>query len=433
MSTKKLLRISLLIVIVLIVFVVIGKKLGWIGSEKPSEVYVESVEKRTIYETITGSGRIEPVVNVKVSADVSGEIIELLVKEGEYVRMGQLLLKIKPNTYVSVRDRAQAALDNARVNLDNARARFQQSQVQFDRVRLSYERNKMLWENKTISQSEWETAESEYKLAQVDLQVATENVRAAEFGVKSAEASLAEAEENLRKTSVYAPIDGTVTKLNVKRGERVVGTEMMAGTELLQVADLSKMQVVVSINENDIIRVKKGDTAIVEVDAYMGTKLAGVVTDIAHSASVSGQLADQVTTFEVKIELFPESYKSLTTPVNPYPLRPGMTANVDIHTQVSYNAIAVPLAALTMRSATKDSLKPSQSSDMMQEVVFVVKGNRARMVPVVTGIQDENFIEVKSGVQLGDKVVVGPFNLLSKRLKDDMPVVIVKREKFIKE
>lgn len=433
LSENKALKLILIAVFVLMAFVIIGKKLGWIGTEKPVEVYAETVARRTIYETITASGRIEPVVNVKVSADVSGEIIELYVKEGQRVEAGQLLLKIKPNTYISVRDRAKAALDNARVNLDNANARYQQTMLQLERVRQSYERSKKLWENRAISQSEWESAESEYKLAEVDLKVAEENVRAAEYGVKSAEASLAEAQENLSKTSVYAPLDGIVTRLNVKRGERVVGTEMMAGTELLQIADLTKMQVVVSVNENDIVRVKVGDTALIEVDAYLGQKFKGIVTDIAHSAAVSGQLADQVTTFEVKIEILPASYASLVMPNNPYPLRPGMTANVEIHTQVSYNAVAVPLAALTVRSSGGDTTKNLTNSDRVKEVVFVVDRGRARMRSVATGIQDENYIEIKKGVEIGEKVIVGPFNMVSRRLKDSMQVVIVDQKKLIKE
>ncbi|MGC8824862.1 MAG: efflux RND transporter periplasmic adaptor subunit [Bacteroidales bacterium] len=430
---NKVLKLTLIAVVVLVAFVIIGKKLGWIVTEKPVEVYAETVARRTIYETITASGRIEPVVNVKVSADVSGEIIELLVKEGQRVEAGQLLLKIKPNTYISVRDRAKAALDNARVNLDNAQARYQQAMLQLDRVRQNYERNKKLWENKLISQSEWEAAESEYKLAEVDLKVAAENVRAAEYGVKSAEASLAEAQENLMKTTVYAPLAGIVTRLNVKRGERVVGTEMMAGTELLQIADLTKMQVVVSVNENDIVRVKPGDTALVEVDAYMGKKFRGIVTDISHSANVSGQLADQVTTFEVKIELLPESYASLIMPNNPYPLRPGMTANVEIHTQVSYNAISVPLAALTVRSSNSDTVNSSANSDRLKDVVFVYDRGRARMRMVTTGIQDENYVEIKMGVETGEKVIVGPYNMISRQLKDSMLVKVVDQKKIIKQ
>jgi len=430
---NKLLKISLIVVLALLVLALVGRKLGWVGTDKPIEVYADTVARRTIYETITASGRIEPVVNVKVNSDVSGEIVELYVKEGQRVETNQLLLKIKPNTYISVRDRAQAALDNARVNLDNARARYQLAMLQLDRTRLSYDRSKTLWENKTISQSEWEAAESEYKLAQVDVQVAAENVRAAEFGVKSAEASLAEAEENLRKTAVYAPMEGIITRLNVKRGERVVGTEMMAGTELLQIADLSKMQVVVSVNENDIVRVKSGDTAVVEVDAFLGKKFYGVVTDIANSASVSGQLSDQVTTFEVKIQIFPESYSNLSSAANPYPLRPGMTANVEIHTSVRYNAVAVPLAALTVRPLKSDRHQRTAGKDSTQEVVFVIEGNRVRMRPVVTGIQDENYIEILRGVNVNESVVTGPFTAVSKRLADSVPVKVVNRTKFIKE
>jgi len=268
-------------------------------------------------------------------------------------------------------------------------------------------------------------------VAEVDLAVARENVRSAEFGVKSAEASLAEAIENLRKTSVYAPIEGIVTRLNVRRGERVVGTEMMAGTELMHIADLSKMQVVVTVNENDIIRVKKGDTATVEIDAYYGNILKGVVTEIAHSATTTGQLTDQVTTFEVKIELLPSSYSHLVSNVNPYPLRPGMTANVDIHTQVKFNVVSVPLSALTARVLKNDTT--IRSSTGSTNVVFVVKNNRAWMRRVITGIQDENYIEIVSGVSPGESVVVGPFIAVSKLLSDSSRVVIENKVKNLNE
>ncbi|MCX7985688.1 MAG: efflux RND transporter periplasmic adaptor subunit [Bacteroidales bacterium] len=433
MFKNKTLKYTLLGVLALIIFTLIGKKIGWIGSEKPLEVYVEKAIKRTIYETITANGKIEPVINVKVSSDVSGEIIELYVKEGQKVDEGQLLLKIKPTTYISARDRAQAALDNAKVNLDNANARFEQAKVQFEKIKLTYDRNKVLWENRTISQSEWENVESEYKLAQMDLQVAKENVRAAQFGVKSAEASLAEANENLRKTSIYAPMSGVITKLNVKKGERVVGTEMMAGTELLHIADLNKMQVVVTVNENDIIRVKVGDTAIVEVDAFLGKKFKGIVTDIAHSASISGQLADQVTTFEVKIELIPSSYIYLSTRENPYPLRPGMSSNVDIQTQVRKGVVSIPLSALTSRSRKSDSIANNEIADSLSLIVFLVKNNHAILQPVTTGIQDENFIEIVKGVKEGDEVIVGPFLAVSKHLHNNMPVQIVDKKTFIRE
>jgi HlyD family secretion protein len=428
-KSNKLLKFSLIAVVALILILLIGKKVGFIGKEKPVEVWVDKSARRTIFETITANGKIEPILEVKVSADVSGEIIDLFIKEGQSVKKGQLLLKIKPNIYISALDRAQAALNNAIANLDNLRARYNQSLVQLDKVKLNYERNKKLWEDKTISQSEWEAAETEYKVAVMDVDVAKENVKAAEYNVKSAEASLSEARENLSKTSIYAPMDGIITVLNVEKGERVVGTEMMAGTELLRVADLDQMRVLVTVNENDIVRVKLGDTAIVEVDAFMGNKFKGIVSDIAHSASTSGALADQVTSFDVKINLFPESYKSLVTASNPYPLRPGMTANVDVRTQVKFNTVSVPLEAITSRYNKADSTAGSSAP----EVVFVVDNNRAILKKVKTGIQDDSFIEILDGLKEGETVVVGPFTAVSKRLSDKALVKIVKKNSIINE
>lgn len=429
MKNNKLLKYLIIITIALISFLIIGKKLGFIGASKPIHVTVEKVSRRNIVEIITANGKIEPELEIKVSADVSGEIIDIYIKEGEEVSKGQLLLKIKPNIYISARDRAIAALNSARANYDNARARYEQSIIQFEKVKLSYERLKKLWEQQTISNSDWEIAQSEYQTAQIEVKVAQESVKAAEFSVKSAEASVNEAEENLSKTSVYAPMNGIITKLNVEKGERVVGTEMMAGTELLRVAKLNRMKVKVTVNENDIIRVKKGDTAIVEVDAFLGNKFKGIVDEIAHSANVTGQIADQVTTFDVKILLIPETYNQLVTQLNPFPLRPGMSANVDIITQIKYLILAVPLESVTTRNIDKtDSLDSQQN----KEVIFIVDKNMAVIQPVVTGIQDNNYIEIISGVKEGDKVITGPFSAVSKKLTNGTSITIVDKNKIFK-
>ncbi|NLJ44897.1 MAG: efflux RND transporter periplasmic adaptor subunit, partial [Bacteroidales bacterium] len=312
MKNTRLLKILVPAVVVLIAFAIIGQKAGWFGKAAAVKVAVENAQKRTITETITANGKIQPEKEVKITPDVSGEIVELTVKEGDHVEKGQLLIRIKPDVYISQKDRSMAAISSAR-------ARLAQAEAQFIQAELSFNRTKQLYSEETISKSEYEQAEASYSVAKAE-------VDAAKFSVVSAEASLKEANENLVKTSIYAPMTGTVSMLLVELGERVAGTGMMAGTEMLRVADLSRMEAQVEVNENDIPRVKLGDTATIEVDAYVDYKFKGVVTEIANSAKTTGVSADQVTNFDVKILVLPESYKDLTDKGTVHPLRPGMSA-----------------------------------------------------------------------------------------------------------
>lgn len=445
MFTSKIKKYLIIGVCALIVLAIVGKKAGWFGGDKPINVSTEKAQKRTIYEVITANGKIQPETEVKVSADVSGEIIDLFVKEGESVVVGQLLLKIKPYIYISARDRATAAVNTSKANLENAVARKVQSDAQFNKSKLSYERNQKLWEQQTISQSEWEAVKAEFEMAKADVDAAYQNIKSAEFNVKSAEASLNEANENLSKTSVYSPMTGIITLLNVEKGERVVGTEMMAGTELLRVADLKSMEVDVEVNENDIVRVGFKDTAIIEVDAYLDQKFKGLVTEISNSASnVSQTSADQVTSFEVKIIMLEESYKQLITDKNRFPFRPGMTANVDIQTQMRSNILTVPIEAVTSRtdSATENFKKPIKESDKStaktanteaQEIVFVVDKKLARSRKVKTGIQDNNYIEIVSGLEDGSEVITAPYSAISRKLKDSVQINVVDKKSLFSE
>jgi HlyD family secretion protein len=319
MKNNKILKILLPAVLVLIILAVIGKKAGWFGKELTIKVAVEVAEKRTIIETISANGKIQPEKEVKLSPDVSGEIVELTIKEGDQVVKGQLLLRIKPDTYISQKDRSLAAISSAK-------ARLAQSEAQFTQAELSFKRNKQLYDEQTISKSEFEQAQASYTVAKAE-------VDAAKFSVISTEASLKEANENLTKTSVYAPMSGTVSMLLVELGERVAGTNMMAGTEMLRVADLSRMEAQVQVNENDIVKVTLGDTALIEVDAYLDQKFKGIVTEIANSAKTTGVSADQVTNFDVKILVLPESYQKLIDAGEANPFRPGMSATVDIQTE----------------------------------------------------------------------------------------------------
>jgi len=413
MKNKKILKILLPAVILLIIFAIVGKKAGWFGKAVTVKVAVENAEQRTIIETITANGKIQPEKEVKITPDVSGEIVQLTVREGDQVEKGQLLLRIKPDVYISQKDRSLAAISSAR-------ARLAQAEAQFIQAELSFNRTRQLYEEQTISKSEFEQAEASYSVAKAE-------VDAAKYSVISTEASLKEANENLVKTSIYAPMSGTVSMLLVELGERVAGTGMMAGTELLRVADLSRMEAQVEVNENDIPRVDLGDTATIEVDAYVDYKFRGIVTEIANSAKTTGVSADQVTNFDVKILVLPESYKELADKGNANPLRPGMSATVDILTETKQGIIAVPIQSVTTRTDTT-KITQTVSDEEIRTLVFITDGERALAKDVKTGIQDNSYIEVISGVSAGDRVISAPFSAISKKLSDSTLVEIVKKE-----
>jgi HlyD family secretion protein len=413
MKTSKILKILIPAVILLIIFAVIGKKQGWFGKAVTVKVAVENAEKREITETITANGKIQPETEVKITPDVSGEIVELTVKEGDQVQKGQLLLRIKPDVYISQKDRSLAAISSAR-------ARLSQAEAQYIQAELSFKRSKQLFEEQTISKSEFEQAEATYSVAKAE-------VEAARFSVVSAEASLKEANENLVKTSIYSPMTGTVSMLLVELGERVAGTGLMAGTEMLRVADLSRMEAQVEVNENDIPSVKLYDTATIEVDAYPDYKFRGVVTEIASSAKTTGVSADQVTNFDVKILVLPESYKDLPGNKSDSPLRPGMSSTVEIQTETRSGIIAVPIQSVTTRTDTTKVVSV-KSDDDTRTIVFVVDGERVRARDVKTGIQDNKYIEITTGVSEGDKVISAPFSAISKKLSDSSLIEIVKKD-----
>jgi HlyD family secretion protein len=413
MKNNKILKILVPAVILLVIFAIVGKKLGWVGKAVTVKVAVENAENRTIVETITANGKIQPEKEVKITPDVSGEIVELTVREGDRVEKGQLLLRIKPDVYISQRDRSLAAISSAR-------ARLAQAEAQFIQAELAFNRTKQLYAEQTISQSEYEQAEASYSVAKAE-------VDAAKYSVISTEASLKEANENLVKTSIYAPMTGTVSMLLVELGERVAGTGMMAGTEMLRVADLSRMEAQVEVNENDIPRVKLGDTATIEVDAYVDHKFRGVVTEIANSAKTTGVSADQVTNFDVKILVLPESYEGLTGRGSEHPLRPGMSATVDIQTVTKEKIIAVPIQSVTTRTDTTKIVQ-STTTDDIRTLVFITDGERALAKDVKTGIQDNIYIEIISGIAEGDRVISAPFSAISKKLSDSTLVEIVSKD-----
>lgn len=415
MKSNNLLKIIAIVVVILIIFAVIGKKQGWFGKELMVKVAVEKAEIRTIVEMITANGKIQPEKEVKISPDVSGEIVLLNVQEGDYVNEGDLLFKIKPDTYISMRDRVQASLESAKARSSQAKAQFIQSE-------LAFKRSKQLFEEETISQSEYEQAEASYKVAQAE-------VDAAEFSVKSAEASLSEAREALIKTTVYAPMSGTISSLLVEQGERVVGTEMMTGTEVLRIADLTRMEAQVEVNENDIIKVMLNDTALIEVDAYLDHTFKGLVTEIANSAKTTGVSADQVTTFDVKIFVLPESYRDLTGPAGANPFRPGMSTTVDIQTEIKYDIITVPIQSVTTRTDST-AVAATLADEEEKTIVFESDGTYALAREVKTGIQDNNYIEIVTGIEENTEVISAPYSAISKKLSDSTLIEILPREEL---
>ncbi len=424
--------------LLLIIVLVIGKKAGWFGASNMIEVAVEKTELRDIVETVSASGKIQPEMEVKISPDVSGEIIALYVKEGDKVTKGQLLVKIRPDVYESYLDRATAALNNSKANLANSEARYIQAEQ-------AYQRNSKLHKDKVISDADFEQIKSNYMVSKAD-------VEAARFNIKSAEASVKEAKDNLVKTTIFSPVDGTISKLNVELGERVVGTTQMTGTEMMRIANLSNMEVNVDVNENDINRLSVGDTANIEVDAFLDTKFKGIITEVANSASVVGTSADQVTNFTVKIRILSESYAHLMKDKSmPSPFRPGLSATVDIQTNKKTRILTIPIQAVTVRddtSSVNDKKKYTAKKEKEEETkkentkeekvaeefeyVFVVESGKAKMIRVKTGIQDDQYIEILEGLKEGQEIVTAPYLAISKLLKNDIAVQIVKEEDLFK-
>ncbi|MCB2377066.1 efflux RND transporter periplasmic adaptor subunit [Hymenobacter sp. BT635] len=442
MKNNRLLYILLAVVVLMLGGFMLAKKKGWVGQPAGTEVMTAKAAPQTIVEKVSASGKIQPETEVKISPDVSGEIIELYVAEGDSVKKGQLLLRIRPDNYQANVNMQSASVNTQRANVGQTQARLQQLIATAKQTELTYRRNASLYKQKVISQADYEASKAAYDASQEEINSARQSIRAAQSNVASAQASLDDARRNLNKTTIYAPVSGTVSKLNVEKGERVVGTSQMSGTEIMRIANLNSMEVRVNVNENDIINVHLGDSVEVEVDSYASKdeKFRGLVTSIANTAK-DALTAEAVTEFEVRIRLLPESYRHLVRSVQGrtvVPFRPGMTASVDIITDRKSNVMSVPLAAVTTRSdsaaatagkpeekgaAVPVSTKAAPKTDI-QEVVFVVRNGKAVMTPVKTGISDFANIEIRSGLQAGDEVVSGPFRAVAKTLKDGNQVVV---------
>jgi HlyD family secretion protein len=433
----------------LIVLALVGKKMGWFGGAKEIEVAAENVIQRTIVETVSASGKIQPETEVKLSPEVSGEIVELYVKEGDRVKRGQLLMRIRPDFYASDYNRSEAMVNEVKANMATSAARLASAEATFKNVQSSYNRNKKLYDEKVISQSEYDAALAQYEQAQQDVLAARQSLQASKYNVASSQATLKQSGVSLAKTTIYAPMDGIVSTLGVEVGERVLGTSQMAGTEIMRIADLKTMEAVVDVNENDINRVSLRDTADVEVDAYLGKKFKGVVTEIANSATSANGVAstDQVTNFKVKVRLLPSSYNELMKAgeESRSPFRPGLSATIDIHTNTVNNTVSVPIQSVTTRvkeeksengdakmlKTSNSDNKPKISKDQPpQEIVFVIREGVVKSIPVKTGIQDDSYIEIKSGIKKGDKIVIAPYLAISKDLKDGDKVKEVAKEQL---
>jgi len=413
---SKKLKIILAIIAVVLLLLVVGKSTGMFGKKGNfKQVNTQVVELKEVIETVSATGKIQPEVEVKISSEVSGEILELPFKEGQQVKKGDLLVKVNPDLIQSALSRTQASYKNVRANLEQAEATLKQAKADYDR-------SKSLFDKGVISRADWDRAIAAFETAQAGRS-------SAYYGVQSAGASVNEARDNLSRTTIYAPMSGTISLLNVELGERVVGTQQMAGTEILRVANLNNMEVEVDVNENDIVKVNIGDTTIVEVDAYLKKQFKGIVTEIANSAA--GTLAaDQVTNFKVKVRIIEESYADLTEgkPEAYSPFRPGMTATVDIITDKRESSIAVPISAIVIKTDTSSVKKTygnktvttdtsSSVEEEKFECVFVNENSIAKLRVVKTGIQDDTNIEIVSGLKEGDKIITGPYNLVSKTLK----------------
>lgn len=416
-----------------ILFAAAGLFTAACGRDKGTRVSVENAASRLVIESVSASGKIQPETEVKISSEVSGEIIALYVKEGDSVTRGQLLAEINPDLLQSQYEGSQAMYNNAIAGLASAQAREEQANAAFIRAQADFNRQQTLFDKKVISQANYDAAKASFESAKAELNAAKQNVRAAEFSAQNARSNSKLAGSNLSRTRLYSPMSGIVSKLSVEKGERVVGTATMSGTELLRIADLSIMQVIVDVNENDIVRLSMGDTALINVDAYPNRVFKGIVTEIANSPKLAtgatSLSTDEVTNFEVKIKILPASYSDLSARISAgrSPFRPGMSATVDIQTE-SRKGLSVPIQAVTARL---DSVEKERTGiEKYNEYVFVVSGDTVSMRPVESSIQDNRYIILKSGLKEGETIVEAPYEAVSKTLHSGSRVKITPKDQL---
>ncbi len=411
MKKKHIIVVSLIAVVVLIVLASIFK-----GGKKDIEVVTQKVGRKNITEIVTVTGKIQPKREVKISPDVSGEITEMYVSEGDSVQKGQLLLTVNPEIYITTVNQLKANLDNAKASLASAEAQEIRAKNNFNLGKDLFKRQEQLYKENVISLQEFENAKMQFQQQQTEVVVAEKTRMSAVFNVKSLEARLEEGQKTLGRTRITAPQSGIVTQLNSEKGERVVGTAQMAGTEIMRISNLNEMEVEVQINENDIVRVHLNDEADIRVDAYPERIFKGIVTEIANSAkfNVAQNMNEQVTNYTVKVLILEESYRDLISQNRPQPFLPGMTASADIKTEIRNNVLSVPIAAVTSRNPKKSETSSLQNSTW----VFVYNSGKAKAVEIKTGIQDIDYFEVISGLKEGDEIVTEPGMAIAKTLID---------------
>jgi len=440
---------------VLIVVLIVGKLMAG-SSDTGVKVAIEKTARRTIIETVNASGKVYPEIEVKVSPDISGEIIELNVQEGDSVRKGQVLARIYADVYSSQRDQAASQVAQSQATVANSAASLEALKAQLEQDKTVYNRNKELFDQKVISKAEFEQYETKYRSSQAQLNAAQQNIRSLQAGVQGTRTQLTMANKNLGRATLVAPMSGVISMLNVKKGERVVGTAQMAGTEMMRVADMGALEVRVDVGENDIVKIGIGDSADVEVDAYNNRKFKGIVTQIASSTKGGGlaaQATNDVTNYEVHIRLDPSSYADLMDPSKPkkFPFRPGMNASADIKTKRKDGIWAVPITSVAARVQGSDQNMDEKKketnkdgdentddqaavTDDLEEVVFIVKPDgKVEKRIVTTGIQDINYIEVLTGLTGNEEVVSAPYNAISKTLRPGTKVTVVPKDKLFEK
>jgi HlyD family secretion protein len=450
-KNKKLIGIILGLVVLIVILIGL-KKSGLLGKEEGIKVSAEKIIHRTIIETVNASGKVYPEIEVKVSPDISGEIVQLTVNEGDNVKKGQILARIYADIYVTQRDQVVAGVNQSKAQLSNSTASLMGLKAALDNLKNSYERQRKLFNDKVISRAEFEQAEQAYRTAEANYNAAREGLKSGQASIQGAQAQLSKADKDLSRTVITSPMDGMISLMNVKKGERVAGNSFNVGTEMMRVADMRSIEVRVDVGENDIPKVKLGDTAVVEVDAYTNRKFKGLVYKIANpntGLSSSGGSNAEVTNYKVHIRLLLSSYAELLGAGRGFPFRPGMSASADIQTQTKENVLAVALNAVTTRDKNsdqsptdkKDDKKPelnapksTSADDNIEEVVFVLqKDNTVKKVKVKTGIQDLNNIEIMDGLSQGDEVITGPYSIVSKSLKTGNLVTVVAKDKLFEE
>jgi HlyD family secretion protein len=445
----------ILIIVGLLAVLFVGARMLGKSSKSATKVTAEKAQKRTIIETVNASGKVYPEVEVKISPDISGEITELNVQEGDSVKKGQILARIYADIYSSQRDEAAARVTQSQATVANSEANPNALKAQLDQAKANYDRNKALYDDKVISKSEFEQFETQYRTSQSQYNAALQNIRSLKAATQSTQTSLVAANKNLSRTTLVSPMDGVISSLSVKRGERVSGNSFTLGTEMMRVAEMTTMEVRVDVGENDIVKVNVGDSADIEVEAYNNRKFKGVVTQIASSTKSTVSSSGDVTNYEVRIRIDSSSYKDLIDPSKPrrFPFRPGMNASADIKTQRKDDVISVPIAAVAARvkgsdksvadqkkekekqkADNNDNQEVSVSGDDIEEVVFVLKGDgTVEKRTVTTGVQDMNFIEIRSGLKQGEQIITAPFDAINKTLKSGDKVTIVAKDKLFQK